>query len=25
VPAVLIIPGKIHYTERDFLNLYTVE
>lgn len=23
-PAVIIIPGKLHYTEKEFLNLYSV-
>jgi diphthine synthase len=24
IPAVVIIPGKMHYTEKEFLNLYSV-
>ncbi|OGW53631.1 MAG: diphthine synthase [Nitrospirae bacterium RBG_13_43_8] len=24
IPAVVIIPGKMHYTEREFLNLYSI-
>lgn len=25
IPAVIVIPGKLHYTEKDFLNIYSVE
>jgi diphthine synthase len=24
IPAVMIIPGKFHYTEKEFLNIYSV-
>jgi diphthine synthase len=24
IPAVMIIPGKLHYTEKEFLNIYSV-